>query len=248
MPDRKFGRISPEILPEDDPSVLHFGAFLKPHLRPPPSSVNWAKGNLDYPMNLNDQLGCCGPAASAHQIQTFTANSQVAPTIPTDAQVLEAYQAVSGYDGTPQTDNGVVMKDLFDYWKQVGIGGNKIVAAASVNPLELSRIQWAIVIFGGVQLGVSLPQSALDQTDRGQPWSVVRGSPIVGGHDVAAVGYDQSGFLAVSWGQLVRVTYEFVATMAEEIWTVVDPSWLNEKGLSPNLLNLGSLMTDIGLI
>ncbi len=199
-------------------------------------------------MNLNDQLGCCGPAACAHQIEVFTGNTMSAPVIPTDQDVLTAYRAVGGYNGTPQSDGGVVMKDLLAYWQTVGIGDNKILASASVDPSHLDRIMWAIVIFGGVQFGVSLPQSALDQTDAGKPWTVVPHSPLVGGHDVAGVGYDSSGFLAVSWGQLIRISYQFITTYAEEIWTVVDPAWVDEKGVSPNLLSLGSMLTDLRLI
>ncbi len=199
-------------------------------------------------MSLNDQLGCCGPAACAHQIQVFSANTQPAPTILSDRDVLEAYEAVGGYNGSPQTDRGVVMGKLFAYWKQTGIGGNQILAAASVDPAHVERIKWATVIFGGVQLGVNLPQSALDAMDSGRPWDVVRHSQLVGGHDVAMVGYDASGPLAISWGQLVRITWDFVQEYCEECWTVIDPAWVNEKGLAPNLLNLGSLMQDLKLI
>ncbi len=246
--DRKFGRISPEILPKDDPSVLHFGAFLKPQLKPPPQAVNWNKGALTFPMNLNDRLGCCGPAACAHQLEVFTANTMTTPTVLSDADVLAAYKAVSGYNGTPQSDTGVIMGDLLNYWKDTGIGGNQILAAASVDPAHIDRIKWATVIFGGVQLGVNLPQSALDAMDSGKPWDVVRHSPIVGGHDIAMVGYDVSGPVAISWGQVVRITWNFVQEYCEECWTVIDPSWVNEKGLAPNLLNLGSLMQDLKLI
>lgn len=245
---RKFGRISPKVLPNDRTDLLHFAAFLKPQLKPPPTTCNWNKAGLVYPMSLNDELGDCGPAACAHQIQAWTANTQASAKVLTDAEVLACYEAVSGYNGTPATDVGVNLETLMMYWKDTGIGGNKILASASVDPAMLANIQWAVIVFGGVQLGINLPQSALDETDANQPWTVVKGSPIVGGHDVAAIGFDPEGFVAISWGQLVKITYAFVAKYVEEIWCVVDPSWLDSKGLAPNLLNAGSLMVDVGLI
>lgn len=247
VPDRKFGRISPEVLPKDDPGILHFGAYTKPHLRPPPVRADWSK-NQNYPICLNDQIGDCAIAAAVHQIQSWSANTGSAVLV-NDATTLQVYEAVSGYDPrNAATDQGCVLKDVYAYWKDVGIGGNNISAAVSVDPSQQDRIKWAVTIFGGVCLGINLPQSAIDQSDIGKPWTVVPRSKIAGGHAVECYGYDRDGLLGTSWGEYVRITWPFVAEYTEEAWCFIDPYWFDATGINPVGLNFASLMTDARLL
>jgi len=250
MPDRKFGRISPAILPHDDPTVRHFSlALRKPTLKRPPVAVSWSKSSV-YGMHLNDQLGSCGPASAANATQDFTSWTQPKVTTIDDDECLAIYEAVGGYNPrNPASDQGVILKDLFEYWKTEGIGGYKIIDYFSVDPQNPVNQSWAIEIFGGLIYGVNLPQSALNAMDAGKVWDYVPRSQIVGGHAIWSSGYDPSGRKARSWTELVGMTGAFIQHDAEEAWGVIHPAWFDpHTGLCPNGLNLESIMKDAVLI
>ncbi len=252
MPDRKFGRISPEILPHDDPTVHHFSLKAKPKLKPPPLQANWSKSTV-YGMHLNDRLGSCGPASAANATQDFTSWTQPAPTLIDDRELLAIYEAVGKYNPrNPASDQGVILKDLFEYWKDRGIGGYKIIDYFSVDPQNMVNQSWAIDIFGGLIYGVNLPKSALDAMDTGgssHTWDYVPQSQIEGGHAIWCNGYDPQGRKIRSWTELVDMTGAFIQHEAEEVWGIIHPAWFDPKtGLCPNGLSLQSALVDAVLI
>src|ERR1700685_4067495 len=76
----------------------------------------------------NDVYGDCAEAGAMHFIQTETANAGT-PLHGTLAQTLALYTTVAGFnpnappnpDGSNPTDNGTVLLNLLQYWKNTGI-------------------------------------------------------------------------------------------------------------------------------
>lgn len=218
---------------------------------PPPPKVCYYDLRIrqnNWLMYLNDNIGCCAVADPAHQILLETSYTQQIAN-PTDAEVLKAYSAISGYnpvDGS--NDNGCAMTDVFDYWSTVGIAGDKIAGWVQIDTNNALHLQQAIYAFGGIHLGVQLPNSAMDQFNAGQDWTAVSNDGgIAGGHAIYVPGYLQQDWICpVTWGKAIRASWQWLLRYADEAYATVSTDWL-EKGnnLSPSHLNLDALKQDL---
>src|SRR4051812_17423635 len=92
-------RLLGKLPPRYDARTLRLEHYLDlSALPPPPLECDWtAKVGAKWGMMLNDRIGDCAIAAPGHMMMAWTANAG-RPFVPTDAQVLAAYSAVSGYD------------------------------------------------------------------------------------------------------------------------------------------------------
>lgn len=152
----------------------------------PPPSADWVSQVKSWPMSLNDSIGDCTAAGAGHiaQLVNWYGRGQDAPV--SDADVLAMYEAISGYNpADPSTDVGATLQDALNYWRKSGVGGNTITAFAQLDPQNLDLVRDCISLFGAVYCGLNVPQSAMDQIHAGQPWTLVAGSPILGGHCLA---------------------------------------------------------------
>ena len=196
----------------------------------------------------NDTLGDCVIAAAMHYAQVETANTGN-PLTPTAELTIQTYSAVTGYDpNDPNTDQGTDFESqLFPYWKASGIPlldakGNtvmhKILGFASLDLTSIAQQRWATFTFGGSLLGIQCPQSALDNTSN---WTYDPSSPIEGGHGINRVGQGAAGGHIDSWGLLIPYDNEFASKLADEMYAVITPAWLNAQGQSPSGLDLNGL-------
>jgi hypothetical protein len=206
---------------------------------PPPSVDYYSKVPASsWGMDGNDRVGDCTCAEVDHTTkarQVVAGNTEVRSS---DAEVLAAYSAVTGYDpnqtdssGNNPTDQGAEMQAVRDYWRKHGIslGGkpDKLTLFAQVDHRDLMLIRWCIWRFGAVALGINFPASAMDQFNAGKPWSVVSGSPIDGGHAISAIGYDARYVYVVTWGQVQKMDWAFFTAYVEEAWTDLSADWVN---------------------
>ena len=105
--------------PRHDPRTLLMTRYAAPTLVPP-KRMDWSLGVNSWPMLANDSIGDCAIAGPAHMIQAWTSNNGE-EYIPTEAEVIRDYSAVSGYvPGDDSTDVGCVMLDVMNYWRRVG--------------------------------------------------------------------------------------------------------------------------------
>jgi len=253
MPLPKLGKQAKRI----DRRTLQFMDYLKAALPAPPGSMGYSsKVPLPWPMMLNDILGDCVPAAAGHMVEEWTANTGKVVT-PRDAAILKAYEDVGGYvKGDPSTDNGCVMLDMLNYWRQVGVANHKILAYAELplaqsGPWERTMpagFEYSTWLFGNVFLGIQLPISAQGQS----VWSVPPGGPVDdgspgswGGHCVPIVGYGGTGVQVVSWGQKLNVTWNFLWAYADEAYAVLSSDWIAASGQAPNHFDLAALEADL---
>jgi hypothetical protein len=242
----KMGKHRPKI----DRRTLQFGAYLTKELPAPPPSVDYSKPVKTWPMMLNDQYGDCTCAAAGHMIEEWTTNTGQEITLP-DATILQTYNHFA--HGNP--DAGANMLDVLKYWRKTGIGKDKIMAFAQLEPRNHTQLQDAVSIFGSCYIGVALPNFAVPPGADFLtiPW-VVPGTGPVGdaapnpdnGHCIPAVAYDQRFIYIVTWGAIKTMTWQFYDAYADEAYAVLSPDWINQRvGTSPSGFNMAALQQDL---
>lgn len=238
--ERKLGR-----LPNDPTKPrLKLSRFLSATAPTYPENRDYLSKVSHFPMYLNDRIGDCTCATIGHIIQSVTTYGQGETKTITDSDVLQAYEAVSGYDPTTgANDNGAVVQEVLDYWRKNGVGGHKIAAFAEVDINNEDELRAAMNLFGTVYLGIAFPDTAFDQIDNGEPWDVVDGAKIEGGHAINAGYYDVSDNMwkIVTWGQVQPMTQAFWDEYVDEAWVVLTPEWFDANGRNPDGIDMKAL-------
>lgn len=184
-------------------------------------------------MLLNDQLGDCEIARQLHSVMLWNACAGRQVTF-TDEEAERVYSAVTGYDPRdPASDQGTVMRDCLKYAQKNGVVDadgvtHRIGAYLAIDAKDTALLLHALYLCDQVAIGFEVPQSAMSQFYYGRPWTVVRGSPRIGGHAIEVVGRPAAeGLEAVTWGQLQRLTFGFYRVYNDEAWAVISPEALN---------------------
>jgi hypothetical protein len=199
-------------------------------------------------MEGNDDWSDCVFAGNAHIVEQQTALGEGSELSVTTTQALAEYSRVTGFDpnagppGENPTDQGALIQDGLADLRKNGLAGCKIAAFARCSETDLTEIKLALAELGAVDLGVNLPQSAMDQFNAGQPWTVVpHDGGLLGGHCVVAFGYDADWVYVVSWGRVVPVSWQWFAKYVEEAWAVVSQAWAGKNGKDPEGVDLVTL-------
>lgn len=235
-----------------DPRIPHYDALTSGLTVPaPPPSRDWSVGMPpDLGAMLNDRLGDCTCAAVYHLRQVLTFNANPPMMTAPDAKVEELYELACGYvPGDPATDQGGVVQDVLTHWLKSGVptmvGPDHMAAFVEVNPKNRLACQGAIEDCGGLDVGMEVPDFVMDAPGGPPPiWDVAPAgadASIAGGHSVAVVGYDATGFRFVSWGNFYRMTWAFWFKYVDEAYAVADPDWIEKSGQSPVWLTLPEL-------
>ena len=233
-----------------DPRTLMLADYLHGEALPPaPAKFAYAKniGATAWGMMANDKLGDCTCAAAGHLIMEWTDDNGALFT-PTDAQIISAYSAITGYDPvTGKNDNGAVETDVLNYWRNTGIAGHTILAYAALEPKNHNHIIESVYLFGGCYIGLSLPVSAQTQ----KVWSVPAGGAVGkgapgswGGHAVPVVGYDSHGLTIITWGATKKMTWSFWDAYCEESYAIISNDFAGTKP-APNGFDLAALQNDL---
>jgi hypothetical protein len=167
----------------------------------------------------------------------------------TSAGVLSDYSAVTAFTPNNQTtDQGTDMQVAAAYRQKIGLvdafgNRHKIDAYSALNRGDVDQIASAAWLFGAVGIGVQCPSSMQVQFQAGQPWSIVPGDTIVGGHYVPLVGRNSAGnFVVITWGRLQAVTPAWLETYCDEGIAYLSLEVLNKtSGKTPEGYNLDAL-------
>ena len=209
-----------------DARNLRFRAVLKaaPAL---PSSYDFDTKHpgIPTPMFGNDVVGDCVIAGRAHQTLRFEDIEQGSVMMIADKDVLNEY-----YKETGGPDSGLVVLDSLNVWRQKGwrVGKHtfKIKAYAEVNRANRVEVRQAIFADVGVGLGLSLPKSAQQQIQTGQPWTVTSGPSAKpgswGGHYVYVCGYTPTGPVCVTWGRKQQMAWSWFLKYCDEAYAIFD--------------------------
>ncbi len=201
----------------------------------------------DNHMYGNDVYGDCVMAGRAHMTLRFEdfEQSQVIPI--TDKDVENEYFAETG-----GSDDGLVMLDSLNLWRKSGwtAAGKvyNIYAYAQLDITNHNELMYSVYLLRGAYVGFNVPQSAMDQFNAGQPWTVVADDGgIVGGHCVYIVGYNQTGPVCVTWGQKQQMNWAFWDKYFDEAYVVIDniDSWMNPATDPVNISQLQQELNDI---
>jgi hypothetical protein len=235
MSDYKLGALAPE----RPFGLSNLATYAVGKIPTPPAKFDVP--NAKWQMFLNDTYGDCTIAGIANSMLAWNAEVKENTHIPTDEEVKNTYFGITG-----GADSGCVEATVLRKFHNEGFFGSKADGYAPVKPHSITQMHQAIAFYGACYVGVALPLSAQQQTQNGQPWTVVPGSPIEGGHCISFVGYDAHAFYAVTWGQIVEVTYPWWSEYGTEAWAIIAPEFVS-AGRGP-ALDLKSLRADLSRI
>lgn len=210
---------------------LRLSAGITTALPTPPASVMYDEV-ADWGMEGNDAVGDCVEAYIAHAVEQITRYVSGTERAVTSGETIALYSSITGYDPrSPATDQGTNMQDALTYWRKIGVfGGHKIAAFAAVNLTDWREIENAVNWFGHVTIGFNFPDSAMTQFNDGEPWTVVAGSPVDGGHCVMLIGYDADWLYVVTWGRVQKMDRKFWAVYVDEAWVPVTQETITTQG------------------
>jgi len=193
-------------------------------------------GQFDVDFNLhadilpqmfgNDTWGDCVIAGRANWTLRAEYFEQKIILPITTAEVLKEYWIEQGGGCCRHPDNGLVMLDSLNDWRSYGWKTAKnvyaIFAFAGIDWKNHDEFCYATFLLGGGYIGIDVPESAITQFNKEQPWTVVPDSNIVGGHCIYIVAYNNTGPICVTWGRRQQMTWEFLDTYCEEAYAIVD--------------------------
>lgn len=188
-----------------------FGAKLA---TPPAKYEHYDLEAADWGMLGNDQYGDCVWAGSGHEYMLWNKEADKTVMFTTD-NVLAAYTAVTGFNPKdPDTDQGTDMELAAKYRRKTGVVDStgthhKVGAYLAIEAQNRTELKQAVSTFSAVGIGIQVPESAQTQFSEGKPWTVVKNSPIEGGHYVPVVGYDSKYVYVVTWGQVQKMAWAF---------------------------------------
>jgi hypothetical protein len=113
---------------------------------------------------------------------------------------------------------------------------------------DVEQLTAALYEFEIVGLGVELPLSAQKQFGY-EPWSVIPGSPIDGGHWIEFSGRDEDdNFDGLTWGAVQPVTPKFYERYDSVAAIYLSHSVLNGEGRTPEGFDFERLRADINAL
>jgi hypothetical protein len=204
----------------------------------------------DFVFN-NSKYGDCVIASRAHQTLRFEKYEQGVQIPITDQEVVDEY-----FDQTGGADRGLILLTSIKDWRNDGwpVGGRNytIYAFASVDWLDHDEVKHCIHLLNGVNFGMKVFQTDLDQFNAGEGWHLTDNSGYLKGrHGVYAckyrdinngiesveypgsskvVSYSQDGVWAMTWGRKQFMTWDFWDARVDEAYGIVDNKnkWLGD--------------------
>jgi hypothetical protein len=203
----------------------------------------------------NDKYGCCTCATEATLLAGATHAATGTALIVTEAAVLWAYSAITGFRADdPTTDRGAEEPSVIDYMTRYGLDGHPIEAHAYVEPHNAELLKQAVWIFGGVAIDLALPLGIDAQTDAGQWW--LSGEPVGdlapgadGYHEAALMGVTADSYIVRTWGTRVSVSPEWFTAYCTGAWALRRREFLRASGLvAANGIDVKTWDEDLGRV
>jgi hypothetical protein len=195
--------------------------------------VDWAQGmEWDNDALLNTQLGICGPAMWVNWLKMMAARTR--PKAVFDSgDAFRAYQAM-GYDGTPETDNGVVLLDFLQWCTENYVGGFKLdcfFVIGFADPLHLATACQIAPLLVGADLTTACQDTVTwdAKATSGAEW---------GGHAYLYHANSPGGGNGKSWGEPVFTTPDFQRAKWTECYLPICQELMPEGTDVLRLLNI----------
>lgn len=197
----------------------------------------------------NDVYSNCVWAGGAHETMLATVQGAVHERARfTINDVNSDYATVTGFKASdPSTDGGTDMLDAASYRRKTGIidatgKRHTIDSYLALRVGDFDQLMDAVYLTGAVGVGIRFPQSAFDQFDAGEPWDVVPGSKILGGHYVPVYDRDKNGNLVcVTYGKDQLITKAFYEEYNDETCAYVVVERMLQNNVTPEAFDLEQL-------
>jgi hypothetical protein len=255
VPDLKLGKRPAT----EDKRDLMFAKYVQATALPtPPDQFGHETviGAKDWGMLGNDQWGDCAWAGPAHETMLLTIEGGNPATFTSDG-VLTDYSAGTGFDptagpsGSNPTDKGSNVRSVLKYRVKTGIidasgTRHKIGAFVKLDPKNLDQLAQAMYLFQAVGIGIEFPGSAMTQFNAGEPWDVVPGATIEGGHYIPLVA-KRDNLEVITWGALQQMTVAFFQAYCDEAWAYISTEDL-QADKDPEGFDLTTLKQDLAAL
>lgn len=232
-----------------DPRTARLGQFLAPApgLKVP-TLDDFDHGRAPFPVSSwgNDQWSNCVIGGRVnHALRLERVERHATPLI-TPNEAVDEYKSecLRQFGHAPATagdgyDNGLYVLEAIKDWRNEGWqirltkrsknpSKQSIAAYGEIDKMDTAEVRAAIFFMHGVQMGLSLPNTAARQWASHQAWTVAEGNDpdtqpgSWGGHLVYCKRYDAGGVYCMTWGHEVYMTNAFIARYCDECWAVVD--------------------------
>ena len=243
----------------EDRRDLLFGTYVREAALPTPPA-QFGHETLFPPkgwgMLGNDEWGDCAWAGPAHETMLLSTEGGD-PASFTTAGVLADYAAGTGFDpnagppGGNPTDKGSDVRQVLRYRVKTGVVDaagkrHRIGAYVRLRRGNLTQLYQALFLFQVVGIGIRFPSSAMDQFHAGEPWDVVPGATIEGGHYIPCVAR-RAVIEVVTWGALQGMTEAFFTQYCDEAWAYISTEDL-QNGVDPEGFDLTQLRADLAAL
>lgn len=231
----------------EDPRRVMLSKFLIPAELPhvPDSWDGYLGGKAAPQMYANNQYGDCTIAGLANHARIQAAvDGRPLPEF-TDQEIVEFYFKLSG-----GKDTGLIETDVLDHVVKHGFpndGRYKFIGRATIDHTDWDALQMASYLFGGVYLGVGLPERAQSmgehwsvqgdgKTGPDAPWSWGGHCMVMSGHDLTPSPADKPGQAVgnvslATWGSVVYATKHWLSVYTDEAYVLLDESHLLMPGI-----------------
>ena len=211
----------------------------------PPPHVDWTKGQKNWGMMKNDELGDCTAAGVGHAFQVWTNVAHGREWTPTDQQVVDFYSHTTGYNRLdPHSDQGGDEPTVLNWLEKNGYFGFTVDGYGTMPDVhDLNKAKQLIEAFGGLYIGFDVPDGIAEAP--GSVWNNPPDGQIVGGHCVFVPGYLANGtFIVITWGEIVYMTPAFWHAYVTEAHAILAGAWFN-AGKCPSGFDRGALRQEV---
>jgi len=231
----KFG-----CLPGSIPVGLkELGYYMPGPLPKPPAKVDIPSVS-SWGMDGNDIWGDCGVAGINHYFMADASIADVSEAFPQDQQIVDYYLTYTG-----GADSGVVLSDFLSYVKAKGFCGHTVAAYAPVAVHDVPTLQFSVNAYGAAYTGIQVTSAMMTKVQASPPWiwtAADTQGPVEGGHCIPVVAYDDTYLYAVTWGQVVAISYPAWHHMSTEAWAILTGEF---KDGDSRGINLAALQADL---
>ena len=194
----------------------------------------------DWGMLSNDRLGCCGVAGLQHGFETDATITHERETWPSAEHCADFY-----LNYTHGQDSGVVLSDFLNYVRSNPYYDHTVEAFAPVAIQDIPTLQTAINMFGFAYAGIEVTAGMQQAFGQHQAWSTTQlNEPVIGGHCVPLVGYDNTFLYCITWGGVQAITYSAWHQIATESWAIISGEFVARHGDGRGV-NIDALRADL---
>ena len=194
----------------------------------------------EWGMLGNDRYGDCGVAGLQHGFEADATITKERVTFATEANAIDYYLTY-----TKGNDTGVVLSQFLAYVRKHGYFGQTIEAFAPVAVQDIPTLQAAVFMYGFAYSGIAVTAGMQKAFADNTPWDGTACSgPIIGGHCVPVVGYDDHYLYIITWGGVQRITYSAWHAIATEAWAIITGEFETKHGDGRGV-SIASLKADL---